>query len=330
MSLAATLPGRLKLRHGVSLAPFTTLRAGGPAEWLVCAHSTEELAMLAQHCHRQRLPLTVLGWGSNVLPSDHGLAGLTVLNRSTVIDIREDGTIDVDTGASFQELCIKSAQAGLGGFEYAVGIPGTVGGALVSNAGAYRSQISEFLIELDVIDNGVRKQIAPLALQFAYRDSILRRPIPPPLIVLRATFRLQRRERKAIFDEAREYQRQRIGKQPPPASAGSFFKNVSDAELAQRLRSLPVQLREAGIVPAGFLIMESGLPGHRLGGAMISRRHANFIVNVGNAVAADIRSLAELAKRRVFVEFGVTLEEEVLYLGDWSRWAARVQELPEE
>ncbi|MBV6457544.1 MAG: UDP-N-acetylenolpyruvoylglucosamine reductase [Fimbriimonadaceae bacterium] len=320
MSLASTLPGRLKIRHGVSLAPLTTLRAGGPAEWLVSANSTEELAMLAQHCHRQRLPLTVLGWGSNVLPSDHGVAGLTVVNRSTVIDIREDGTVDVDTGASFQELFLKCAQAKLGGFEYAVGIPGTVGGALVSNAGAYRSQISEFLIELDVVDNGVRKRIPPLAMNFAYRDSILRTTVPPPLIVLRATFRLAPREPKAIYDEAREYQRQRIGKQPPPASAGSFFKNVSDPDLAQRLRSLPVQLREAGVVPAGFLIMESGLPGQRLGGAMISRRHANFILNVSNASAGDIRSLAELAKRRVSVEFGVTLEEEVLYLGDWSRW----------
>jgi len=286
--------------------------------------------MLAQHCYRQRLPMTVLGWGSNVLPSDHGVAGLAILNRSAVIDVRDDGTLDVDTGASFQELFIKSAQAGLGGFEYAVGIPGTVGGALVSNAGAYRSQISEFLVELDVVDRGARNRIDPSAMEFAYRDSILRRPAPPPLTVLRATFRLPRRDRKSIYDEAREYQRQRISKQPPPASAGSFFKNVNDPSLAQRLRSLPVQLREAGVVPAGFLIMESGLPGHRIGGAQISKRHANFILNVGNAMAIDIRRLASLAKRRVLVEFGVELEEEVLYLGDWSHFNVTGEEPSEE
>jgi UDP-N-acetylmuramate dehydrogenase len=328
VSLADLLPARIKLRHAVPLAPHTTLRAGGPAEWLVMAKSTEELALLARHAHRRKIPIHVLGWGSNVLPSDRGVAGLTVLNRSNVIDFRDEGFVDVDTGVPFQELFIKTAQAGLSGFEYAVGIPGTLGGALVSNAGAYRSQVSEFLIELEVVDRGQRRRIKPQEMQFAYRDSILRRPDPPLLVLLRATFRLPSGDRKAIYDEAREYQRQRISKQPPPASAGSFFKNVVDHELALRLRALPDPLREAGVVPAGFLIMESGLTGRRLGGAMISRRHANFILNVGDASATDIRDLAELVKRRVAIEFGVDLEEEVLYLGDWSAYRDGMKRSP--
>ncbi len=125
---------------------------------------------------------------------------------------------------------------------------------------------------------------------------------------------------KKIYDEAREYQRQRISKQPPPASAGSFFKNVNDPTLAASLPGLPEGLKKAGVVPAGYLIEAAGLKGYRLGGAMQGARHANFILNVGNATAFEIRRLANYTKATVRERFGVELEEEVLYLGDWSRF----------
>ena len=121
-----------------------------------------------------------------------------------------------------------------------------------------------------------------------------------------------------IYDEAREYQRQRISKQPPPASAGSFFKNVNDSSLASSLDKLPAPLQQAGVVPAGYLIEAAGLKGFRMGGAMLGARHANFMLNVGNATAFEIRRLAEHAKEIVLAMFRVRLEEEVLYLGDWS------------
>ncbi|HWA83284.1 MAG TPA: hypothetical protein VG820_07630, partial [Fimbriimonadaceae bacterium] len=121
---------------------------------------------------------------------------------------------------------------------------------------------------------------------------------------------------------AREYQRQRISKQPPPASAGSFFKNVNDPVLADSIESLPSGLKKAGVVPAGYLIEAAGLKGFRMGGAMLGQRHANFMLNVGNATAFEIRRLAQHAKDVVFAMFGVELEEEVLYLGDWSRFAS--------
>jgi UDP-N-acetylmuramate dehydrogenase len=117
---------------------------------------------------------------------------------------------------------------------------------------------------------------------------------------------------KKIYDDAREYQRQRIAKQPPPASAGSFFKNVDDRALAESLEALPPPLKEKGVVPSGYLIEAVGLKGHRLGGAILGPLHANFIVNIGGATATNIRDLAELAKRAVFEEFGVRMEEEVL------------------
>jgi UDP-N-acetylmuramate dehydrogenase len=125
---------------------------------------------------------------------------------------------------------------------------------------------------------------------------------------------------KAIYDEAREYQRQRISKQPPPASAGSFFKNVQHPELAETLPGLSDGMRKAGVVPAGFLIEAAGLKGFRLGGAMLGSKHANFILNVGKASAFEIRRLADHAKTVVLEKFGIQLEEEVLYLGNWDRY----------
>lgn len=314
----------MTLQRNVPLRSFTTLRAGGPAERFVIAGTADELAEAASEAHRSGDQLTVLGWGSNVLPSDAGVPGLVIVNVAERIAIdRETGEVVADAGCGFQDLFLKTAQAGLRGMEYAVGIPGTLGGAIVSNAGAYRSNVSEFLTELEVIEAGERKWLRPEAMGFSYRDSILRRADPPPLVLVRLRFRLPHGPRKAIYDEAREYQRQRIAKQPPPASAGSFFKNVNDRELAERLPTLPARLKEAGVVPAGYLIEQAGLAGFRHEGAMFSRRHANFVVNVGGARAGSIRELAVHARRVVADRFGAELEEEVLYLGDWSGFVAR-------
>lgn len=306
------------IRRNVSLRPFTTLRAGGPAEAFAIARHADELAHVATLAQTSSVPTTVLGWGSNVLPSDSGVRGLVLLNLARRIVVARTGEVLADTGCAFQELFLKTAQAGLHGLEFAVGIPGTLGGALVSNAGAYRSSVSEFLTGLEIVHAGQRQWVEPAWMGFSYRDSVLRRADPPPCVVLRVMMKLPQGPPKAIYDEAREYQRQRIGKQPPSASAGSFFKNVNDKALAESLEELPQALKQAGVVPAGYLIEACGLKGHRLGGAMIGRRHANFILNVAGAKASDIRRLAVHVKETVGERFGVDLEEEVLYLGDWS------------
>lgn len=306
----------------VSLRPLTTLRAGGSAESFVRATTAESLAQISLHAQQEGIPTTVLGSGSNVLPSDDGVSGLVIHNAARRIAIARSGEVVADTGCALQELFLKTAQAGRAGLEFAVGIPGTLGGALVSNAGAYRSCVSEFLTSLEVVTAGGRMWVGPDWMEFSYRDSILRRPNPPPATVVRVAMKLPPGDRKAIYDEAREYQRQRIAKQPPGASAGSFFKNVNDRALAQSLETLPIALREAGVVPAGYLIEAAGLKGFRMGGAMLGRRHANFILNVGAATATDIRSLATFARAAVQAKFGIVLEEEVLYIGDWSRYLA--------
>lgn len=310
------------VRRGVSLKAYSTLRAGGPAEGLAFADSADELSSLAEFCQQNEVHLTLLGHGSNVLPSDDGVPGLVAINRAKRIEVRDDGEVLADCGCAFQELFLKTAQRGLSGLEFAVGIPGTLGGALVSNAGAYRSNISSSLMELEVVMDGRRQWIPPERMGFAYRDSILRRSDPPAISMIRVRLKLNHDDPKAVYDRAREFQRQRISKQPAPASAGSFFKNVNDKRLAESFPNLPQAMKESGVVPGGFLIESAGLKGRRLGGAVLGPRHANFIVNVGGATATEIRDLAELAKNAVWERFAVRLEEEVLYLGDWSRYAS--------
>lgn len=299
---------------------YTTLKAGGNAEFFVHARNIEELAESVLFCQSGDWELTTLGMGSNILPSDDGVPGVVIINSARNITISEDGLLTADSGALFQEVFLKAAQAGLGGLEYAVGIPGTIGGALVSNAGAYRSNVSEFLTRIEVVHKGERKWVHPDWMEFSYRDSRLRKENKDSTAILRVEMKLSPRPPKDIYDEARDYQRQRISKQPPPASAGSFFKNVNDPELAQKLETLPLKLKEAGVVPAGYLIQTCGLMGTRIGGAKFAEKHANFIVNVGNATAFEIRGLATLGKKVVYEKFGVMLEEEVLYLGDWRRF----------
>lgn len=302
---------------GVRLGPYTTLGAGGLAEQFVVAHTLDEFAGAVARAQRGGTPLTVLGAGSNVLPADEGVPGVTVLNACRRIRVEPGGAVEAETGCAFQELFLKTAQAGLEGLSFAVGIPGTLGGAIVSNAGAYRGNIADFITELEVVASGERAWVPPETMGFSYRDSILRGPTPPPLVVLRVRLRIPPGDRARAFADAAEYQRQRIAKQPAGASAGSFFKNVLDAALAARLPSLPERLREAGVVPAGYLIEQAGLCGEHVGGAVVSMRHANFLINVGGATSTELRRLAERVKSRVKSEFGVVLEEEVLYLGAW-------------
>ena len=303
-----------------SLRPYTTLRSGGSADVVILSFNSQELSDVVTGLQREDVRPTLLGWGSNVLPSDHGVRGTVVVNQSVEIEFGEDGLVTADSGIGFQEMFLKCAQRSLGGLEFAVGIPGTLGGALVSNAGAYRSNVSEFITEVEIAQHGLTQWVEPAYLEFSYRDSLLRRPNAPAIVVTRVRMRLPIRDQKAIYDEARDYQRQRISKQPPPASAGSFFKNVNDMDLAQSLETLPEGLKKAGVVPAGYLIQICGLMGIEFRGAKFANKHANFMTNVGGAAASSIRRLAEHVRHRVHEQYGVWLEEEVLYIGDWSGW----------
>jgi UDP-N-acetylmuramate dehydrogenase len=310
-----------RIRVKEPLAPYTTLRVGGTADLYLAAHTRTELADVCGAAQRAGIPWVLLGGGSNVCISDAGCRGLVIHNLTSACSVGLDTC--VDSGHSLHGLFLKSLAAGLGGLEFAVGIPGQVGGAMVSNAGAYRQNICDLVTSVEVVENGNRSVQPPQWMEFSYRDSRLRRNPHLQAAILGVTLQLHPAPRRSIRAKAAENQRQRIFKQPWLPSAGSFFKNVESRELAARVPGLPYPLREAGIVPAGFLSMACGCRGMRVGGAQISARHGNFVVNAGSASASDIRSLTERVKRRVQQEFGVLLEEEVLFTGDWSGWQSR-------
>ncbi|RYG36318.1 UDP-N-acetylmuramate dehydrogenase [bacterium] len=303
--------------EGVQLRSFTTLRAGGPADFLRVVRTADEFAEAWTEAGTEGYRRTILGWGSNVLPADDGIAGAVIVNAARRIAVAATGEVLAESGCSMQDLCLATVQRGLGGMEFAVGIPGTLGGSLVSNAGAYRGEISDYLEEVEIQEGASRRWVSKAWMEFGYRDSRLRRVGSPEVALLRVRFKLPSRSRVDAYEAAREFQRQRIGKQPPTPSAGSFFKNVQSHELAQKLPGLPKLLRDLGKIPAGFLIESLGLKGLRKGGAMVGKRHANFLLNVGGATATDIRTLAGIVKGRVRESYGVELEEEVLYLGRW-------------
>ena len=289
------------------------LRVGGPADYFFEAHNRDELAEIACLAQRRGLPLFLLGDGSNICVGDAGIRGLVVRNACADADV---GPLTrADAGHNFMRLFVRTMQAGLSGLEFAVGIPGTVGGALVSNAGAYRANICDLARQIEVAENGERKTVAPEWMQFSYRDSRLRRD-NDPAVLLGVTLELTPASKTEIRLKAKDFQWQRILKQPWEPSAGSWFKNVYDRALAESLPNLPDAMKRAGVVPAAYLSEACHCKGLRVGGAAVSPRHANFLVNYGQATAADFRLLAETVKQRVRERFGQELEAEVLTVGE--------------
>lgn len=317
LALERLSPGtRGLVRREEPMRRHTTLRVGGPADFYIPAVDLDTLAEVAAVAQRYALPHFLLGEGSNICVSDAGLRGLVLHNRCQWAEIGSLTT--VATGHNLMRLFVKTMQASLSGLEFAVGIPGTVGGALVSNAGAYRANICDLVREVEVVEAGERKWVAPEWMEFSYRDSRLRRPGGEPSALIAVKLQLTPANRTEVRLKAKEIQMQRILKQPWEPSAGSFFKNVYDRTLAESLPGLPDGLKRAGVVPAAYLSEACGCKGFTVGGAGISPRHANFIVNRGDATARDIRAVANHVKAEVRARFGVALDEEVLYVGDWS------------
>ncbi|MGO8672937.1 MAG: UDP-N-acetylmuramate dehydrogenase [Capsulimonadaceae bacterium] len=299
------------------MSRHTTLKVGGPARWYWAAANVDELSRVLDTCTRHDIPYLFIGHGSNVLMSDAGYEGLLIQNRCKGITIGPETY--AESGVSFGSLFTQTAKGGYSGLEWAIGIPGTVGGALVSNAGAYRGNIGPLVRSVRVFADGVDQTVGPEWMEFSYRDSRLRRSGIGRTVILSCMLAMKPGgDPEAIMRRAREYQAQRRAKQPFAPSAGSFFKNVNDHALAESLENLPSGLKEAGVVPAGFLIEACGLKGLREGGAQVAEKHANFLVNAAGATATDLRRLAERVKAVVHSQFGVVLEEEVLYAGDWT------------
>jgi UDP-N-acetylmuramate dehydrogenase len=320
-SLLTDLLGE-ELRHNEPMSRHTTLRVGGPAQWYWPASDVERLVQVLGVCWKYDIPYLLIGHGSNLLMADTGYSGLIIQNRckKTVIAPPHTNNLTMsECGVSLGSLFTQTARAGYSGLEWGVGIPGTVGGALVSNAGAYRGNIGPLVRSVRVFSDGIDTHYGPEWMEFSYRDSKLRRTGVGKTVVISCILELTYEgDPPDILRRADYYQTQRKSKQPFHPSAGSFFKNVQSRELAASLPNLSPELRAAGVVPAGFIIEACGLKGLRVGGAQSSEKHANFLVNPDRtATATDFDSLARKIKAVIFDKFGVLLEEEVLYVGNW-------------
>jgi UDP-N-acetylmuramate dehydrogenase len=281
------------------LARHTTWRIGGPARWFCRARSEAGLARALSEAARRQEPVALLGMGSNVLVADEGFPGWVIRLEGEFLEVAIDGeTLTAGGGAALGGVCSRAARAGLSGLESISGIPSSMGGAVRINAGAYGGEIFDVLESVRLVSQaGERREAKAAEIPHGYRWTAL---IASREIVARASLRLTRAPRDVIDAKTREVAEKRRGALPSEPNAGSVFKNPPGGY-------------------AGRLIEECGLKGTRRGDAVISPRHANVIVNEGNARARDVLELMRLARDTVFSRFGVTLSPEVELIGlSWS------------
>jgi len=277
------------------LAARTSLKIGGPAEALATISDGEEMTRALAFARDNNLPWRILGKGSNVLISDDGLAGITFVLGESFRRLEKSGPAEITAGAASALPAVSHfcQQNGLSGLEFAAGIPGSVGGAVLMNAGAFGGQIADCLRAIDLYAADGPRTLHADELRFAYRAWLDAAKWRGQAIIVAARFALRPDEPAAIAARMENYQRQRQERQPHGVmSAGSFFKNPPGDS-------------------AGRLIDVCGLKGLRMGNAMVSPEHANFLVNTGAASAADMRELARRVRETVFNRHGVRLEEEV-------------------
>jgi UDP-N-acetylmuramate dehydrogenase len=290
-----------RLRESVSLARYTSARTGGPADFLMEVRRGDELVSAATKLWEIGVPFRVLGGGSNVLVADEGVREVVILNeaKATRWDEMPDGPrVWAESGASLGSVARRAVERGWAGLEWAATVPGTVGGAVVGNAGAHGGDTAGCLERAALVQRGVGESEWPVErLEYAYRSSWLKRH-PGEGVVVSATFRLTAASDEDTRQRMQENIAYRQRTQPPGASWGSMFKNPPDDH-------------------AGRLLDQAGLKGHRVGQAEISPVHANFFVNLGEARAADVAELLRQARRRVEERFGLRLDLEIELLGDW-------------
>lgn len=301
-NLMERLPAALRTiaRTGTPLNGLTTLDVGGPAQLICPVHNPDHAQRFQGFAHDVQTPFFILGGGSNVLADDRGYGGLIL--HVTADDLTPQGdVIRVGAGFSFDALIARSLDLGLTGLEFASGIPGTVGGAVVGNAGCYGHEIGEFLIEAVVLTReGQITTVGPEAFGFRYRETDLRET---GAVVLEVVLKLQRGDVHAAGQVRAEKIADRRAKHPvDQPSAGSWFRNLP--------ANTPGGRRQA----AGHLLEQVGAKEMRVGDACVFPKHANIIINAGSATSADVRTLAARMKRAVLDKFGVELQEEVRYL----------------
>jgi len=283
------------------LSRHTTFGIGGPADAFVTVRSGQELARAVMIAREFGAPVFILGAGSNVLVGDAGIRGVVIDNQAKAVTVApEDGVarLTAESGVSFAALARQMAREGWAGIEWAAGIPGTLGGAVVYNAGAYDGCLADVLVSASVLNGGnATKTLTNAELRFSYRNSIFTRGDCAGCVVLSVEMALTRGDAAALVAKVTDYDRMRLEAQPRGRNSGSTFKNPPGDQ-------------------AWRLIDAAGLRGHRIGNARISEKHCNFFENLGEARAADVAALMREAQGRVKAQFGIELENEVELVGE--------------
>ena len=285
-----------RVLFNVPMKRFTSMKVGGPVDVILFPRNVGELKKVIHYARKKSIPVMILGKGTNLIVRDNGIRGWVINLTLGLKKIRAEGeVVEAEAGAPLQRLVQFSIQKGLAGFEPFYGIPGTVGGGLAMNAGAWGSELKEILLSMTLMKkNGDIVERPRSRLRFTYRGLVL----PSKWIILKGRFQLKKGKKGEMVERVKSYLEQRRERQPLDyPSAGSIFKN-------------PTRGR------AGRWIEDVGLKGYRIGQAMVSERHANFIINLGNATATDVIRLMERVEKKVSEEKGVCLEREVKVVGE--------------
>lgn len=281
------------------MSQHTTFKIGGPADYFLVPEKSGDVGAIVRLCKKEGIPYFILGNGSNLLVGDGGYRGVVIQIYKNMSAVKTEGTtITAQAGALLSAVAAAAKNASLTGFEFAGGIPGTIGGAAVMNAGAYGGEMKDVLCEVTVMDKeGEIFSLPAEKLELGYRTSVIKKA---GYIVLEAKIQLKEGDQEAIRETMKDLTIRRTTKQPLEyPSAGSTFK------------------RPEGYF-AGKLIMDSGLAGYQVGGAQVSEKHCGFVINAGGATAKDVRTLMDNVRDIVYKKYGVTLEPEVKFLGDFE------------
>ncbi|MBU2632537.1 UDP-N-acetylmuramate dehydrogenase [Patescibacteria group bacterium] len=307
-------------KKNVLLKPYSSYRVGGPAAYFTEIKNEDEIKQVLTEARKNNInSIFILGGGTNLLINDRGFNGL-VIKISIDFIRKEENSVEVGAGTLLADLVNFCGFNSLSGFEWAGGLPGTVGGAIRGNSGAFKGEIKDNLIQVKSFDLEKKKIVIRLKnkCNFGYRQSIFKK-LGPREIILSAKFNLMPGDKKEIhkqIEEKIEYRKEKHPIEYP--SAGSIFKNVPFLSIPENIReefSKNIKTDPVPVVAAGRILNLANLKGEKIGDAMISEKHPNYIVNLGNALSEDVEKLIKFAKNKVKKKFGIELEEEITYVG---------------
>lgn len=308
----------ITVQENVPLAPYTTFKIGGPADYFVEAHDATSVVEAFEWAESKHIPTFILAGGSNILFPDTGYRGLVIHLQGDHIEIKEN-TVTASAASVLKNVIDTALEGGLQGMEYMSGIPGSLGGAVRGNAGAFGTEIKDVVLRVKAVNktSGLVKDFQNSECEFAYRQSFFKSH--PEWVILEVQLVLRPggnpEDLKRIAKETRD---KREAKHPQDAKcAGSFFMNpvVTNEKLLKEFEEENGTPSRNGKLPAGWLITHVGLRGKKIGGAQMSKKHPNYLVNTGNAKADDILVLSSLVKTRVRNELGIQLKEEIQFVG---------------